>query len=73
MMEAIAKIFNDIENKHFTVCLVKKDESGDWFEIVCVDENGEVEDTTYGHSTKEGAINIAAALYGWGWGWEEIE
>ena len=71
-MEAIARIFNDVENKHFTVCL-DKSESGDWFEIVCVDDNGDVEDTTYGHSTKDGAITIAAALYGWGWGWEEVE
>lgn len=71
-MEAIAKIFNDIENKHFTICLVAS-ENNDWFEIVCVDDCGEAEDTTYGHTTREGAITIAAALYGWGWEWEEIQ
>lgn len=70
-MEAIARIYNDIEDKHFTVCLVS-DEKGEWFEIVCVDDNGEVEDSTYGHTTKDGAIAVAAAMYRYDWDWEEI-
>lgn len=71
-MEAIAKIFNDIENKHYTVCLVKS-ESGDWFEIVCVDDDGNVEDSTFGSATRDGAFATAAAMYRYGWDWEVIE